>query len=175
VPLKVLSRRFGFDLARALLLFLLIGAIIPFSLQSASPQLTRNSAEPQRQALLWIKRNTPQNAVLIINSYLYTDLHESGSMGGGSNATYPFAHIYWNAAFDPEVHDTLLHNCWNRIDYLIVDTNMLSDIQNRGGPMLLLDRALHRSVLRAEFDAGNGDTRARIQIYQVTHDSNSCT
>lgn len=175
IPLKALSKRVGFDLARALLLFLLIGAIIPFSLQRESPQFTRNSAEPQRQALLWINRNAPQNAVLIINSYLYTDLHESGGMGAGGNATYPRAHIYWNAAFDPEVHDTLLRNCWNRIDYLIVDTNMLKDIQTRGGPMLLLDRALHRSILRAEFNASDGDARSRIQIYQVAHDPTSCT
>ncbi|GHO42551.1 phospholipid carrier-dependent glycosyltransferase [Ktedonospora formicarum] len=175
VPLRILSQRVGFDLARALLLFLLIGAIIPFNLQREEPQFSQNNAEPQRQALMWINRNVPQNSVLIINSYLYTDLHESGSMGAGNSSTYPRAHIYWNAAFDPEVHDTLLHNCWNNIDYLVIDTNMLNDIQSRGGPMLLLDRALHRSILRTEFNSTGNNTRARIQIYQVAHDPHSCT
>jgi hypothetical protein len=175
VPLRILSQRVGFDLARSVLIFLLIGAIIPFNLQREEPQFSQNNTEPQRQALMWINRNVPQNSVLIINSYLYTDLHESGSMGVGNSSTYSRAHIYWNAAFDPEVHDTLLHNCWNNIDYLVIDTNMLNDIQSRSGPMLLLDRAFHRSILRAEFNVADNNTRARIQIYQVAHDPHSCT
>lgn len=174
IPLKALSKRTSFDLARALLLFLLLGALIPLNIQRANPQFSQNTAEPQRQALLWINRNAPTSSVIIINSYLYTDLHETGGMGVGRGLPYTQAQIYWNAAFDPEVHNTLLHDCWNRIDYLVVDTQMQSDIQTRGGPMLLLDRALHRSVLRAQFDTASGDAQSRIQVYQVLHDATSC-
>ena len=165
VPLKRLSSRIGFDLFRTLLIFTLIGALIPASIQAALPLLGRGTIDraPQVQTstLAWIRGNVPQNAVVIINSDLYADLHDG--------KVYPQAHLYWNAAFDPEIHDVLLHDDWNKIDYIVVDQHLLHDIRTLGTPMLLLDQALHHAVLRQEFRAVNGDQQTVVQIYQVVH------
>jgi hypothetical protein len=104
--------------------------------------------------------------VVVINSNLYTDLHEQEGEGVGDGATYPHAEVYWNVALDPELHDTLLRGDWDRIDYIVADPGMLHDIETYGGGMDLVKTALEHSVLRVEF---KGDDTELIQIYQVIH------
>ncbi len=94
-------------------------------IQYTQPAIAQNETVTQSNALYWIRNNVSHNAVVITNSYLYTDLHEASNQG----ATFPNAHIYWNAALDPEVRGGLLHDDWNKIDYIIVDAQMLKDMQ----------------------------------------------
>jgi 4-amino-4-deoxy-L-arabinose transferase-like glycosyltransferase len=164
-PLKWLCQYIGFDLVRALLIFSLIGAFVPSMIQYTQPALAQNETVAQSNALYWIHNNIPHNAVVIINSYLYTDLHESSEQG----AAFPNAHLYWNAALDPEVRDGLLHDDWNKIDYIVVDAQMLHDIAAPGGPMLLLDRAIHHAILRVTYQTDTHTADSTIQIYQVVH------
>jgi hypothetical protein len=104
--------------------------------------------------------------MIVINSNLYTDLHEQGGDGVGDGATYPHAEVYWNVAFDPELHDTLLQDNWDRIDYIVADPGMLQDINTSGEDMDLIETALQHSILRVEF---KGDEGEQVQIYQVIH------
>jgi len=167
--LKWMTRRVGFDLVRTLLLFSLIGALVPFNVQLASPLFALHPTSAQSNALLWIRNNVPHNAVVITDSTFYTDLHEAGGEGVADGTTYPYAHIYWNVASDPEIYDGLLHEDWNAIDYIVADTQMLHDIKTSDSTMLVLNRALHHSILRVEFRADNGGQPVVIQIYQVIH------
>ncbi len=168
-PLKLATKHVGFDLARALLLFSLIGALIPYNMQFAAPSYSLQSTSAQSNALLWIRNNVPHNAVVIINSTLYTDLHEPGGEGVADGTTYPNAHIYWNVALDPAIHGGLLHDNWESIDYIVVDASMLHDMKTLDSSMLLLDRALHHAILRTEFRSDAGGQSEVIQIYQVIH------
>ena len=107
------------------------------------------------------------------------DLREPGGAGVGDGATYPYAHVYWNMAYDPELHDGLLQNNWDRIDYIVADSEMLRDIDTAGGEMVVIDSALKHSVLRQEFRQDDNETLKKgansreqqivISIYQVTH------
>lgn len=164
-PLKWLCKYIGFDLVRVLLIFSLIGAFIPSTIQIMQPAFVQNQTGAQTSALSWIRDNVPQNAVVITNSYLYTDLHEASNYGGA----FPNAHIYWNAALDPEIRGGLLHDDWNKIDYIVVDAQMRHEINTPGGPMLLLDRALHHALLRVTYQTSNHNPNNTIQIYQVIH------
>ena len=164
-PLKWLCQHIGFDLVRALLIFSLIGAFVPSMIQYTQPTLAQNETVTQSNALYWIRNNVSQSAVVITNSYLYTDLHEASDQGG----SFPNAHIYWNAALDPEVRGGLLHDDWNKIDYIVVDAQMLNDIKTPGGPMLLLDRALHHAILCVTYQTDDHNPDSTIQIYQVIH------
>lgn len=159
----------GFDLARAVLLFLLIGALVPYNVQLANASFTVQSTTAQNQALLWMRDNIPHNAVVITDSMLYTDLHEPGGEGVGNGASFTNAYIYWNAAGDPAIYNGVLHENWNAIDYLVVDAQMLSDIQSLNRSMLLLNRTLHHSILIGTFQTGNSKQNESIQIYQVIH------
>ena len=171
-PLKWLTRRVGFDLVRVLLLFSLIVALVPFNVQLASPLFALHPTSAQSDALLWIRNNVPHNAVVITDSTFYTDLHEAGGEGVADGTTYPYAHIYWNVVHDPKIYNGLLHEDWNAIDYIVADTKMLHDIKTSDSAMLVLNRALHHSILRVEFRADNGSQPASptvIQIYQIIH------
>ena len=161
-PLRWLTRKSGFDLARALLLFILVGALIPASIQQAEPVLAQNAAGPQQQALLWIRNNVPHNAVIIAPSYLYNDLREQGASANG----VPFSntYIYTDVVSDSQITNGQLKGNWQNINFLIVDASMLNDIKD-GGQYELLDEAIHHGTARATYGAARDGTR--IQIFQV--------
>jgi len=140
-------------------------ALIPYDFQhSLQPHnlFTQRPAVVETEALTWIRTHVPRRAVVVINSNLFTDLHEPEGEGVGDGATYPYAQVYWNVALDPALHETLLS-----IDYIVADSQMLHDIQTYGGAgMNMIKKALEHAVLRVEF---SGDDYEFIQIYQVMH------
>ncbi len=119
--------------------------------------------------MVWVRNHVPRSAMIVINSYLYMDLREPDGQGVGGGAAYPYAHVYWNVAYDPELHDLLLQGNWDRIDYLVLDSEMLHDIKVSGGPMMSLNTALQHSILRAEFRTDDTENQIVISIYQVIH------
>ncbi|MFL5624317.1 MAG: ArnT family glycosyltransferase [Ktedonobacteraceae bacterium] len=164
-----LGRLVRFELVGVLLIFGVLAAIIPYDVQhSLNPYnlFTQRPSLVQTQAVTWIRAHVPHRAMIVINSNIFTDLHEQGSAGVGDGTTYPYAHVYWFVALDPSLHDTLLKNNWDRIDYIVIDSEMLNDIQHYGGEMDLIKTALAHSVLRVEF---KGDNHEFVQIYQVVH------
>lgn len=163
-PLRWLTGKIGFDLARALLFFVLIGVLIPSGIHRATPLLTKDSAGPQQQALLWIRSNIPHDSLVITNSYMFSDLREPGGMGVGNGAPFAHAHIYSNVVLDPAVLDKELNGDWQKINFLVVDDNMLKDIHARQ-QYALLNQALHHGILRSQFGSSKDGTL--IQIYQV--------
>ncbi len=168
-PLRWITKRVGFDLLRALLIFSVIGILITRDIQITAPAFSQQPNTVQTQAMLWLRNNVPHNSVLIVDSTLYTDLHETGGASTADGTIYPYAHIYWNVTSDPELYGTLLHNNADAIDYLVVTPTMLRDIKNPDTSMLLLNRALHHAILRTEFRSTYDGQVAIIQIYQVIH------
>ncbi len=164
-----LGKRMRFELAQVALIFLCIACTIVNDGLHARTIFTANLTAPQVEALAWIRNNVPHNAVVVINSYFFTDLHEEGGAGVGDGALYPYAHVYWNVAYDPDLHDTLLRNDWHRIDYIVTDSQMLNDIKNFQGSMELLNKALQNASLVADFRPNPSDGHDAIQIYQVNH------
>jgi 4-amino-4-deoxy-L-arabinose transferase-like glycosyltransferase len=167
--LRWLTRLTRFDIARVLLIFAIIGGIGVYDAQHSAHVFTQNLTFVQTNALTWLRDNVPHNAVVVINSYFYTDLHEQGGEGVGNGTTFQHADIYWNVAYDPELHDGLLNGNWDNIDYIVSDTPMKYDIQHLGGDMNLINSALQHSFLRADFRPSQYDSQDAIQIYQVIH------
>ncbi len=158
-----------FELGVILLLLFAIVPLVRYDFQRSTEPVnffTQHPALVQTEALTWIRTQAPRRAMIVINSNLYTDLHEQEGDGVGDGTTFPHADVYWNVAFDPELHDTLLQDNWDRIDYIVADPGMLQDIKTSGGDMNLIETALKHSILRVEF---KGDDSELIQIYQVIH------
>ena len=127
----------------------ILAAIGPYDFQhSLTPKnlFTLRPTAVQMEALVWIRNHVQHDAVIIINPNLYTDLHEEGGDGVGEGATYPYANVYWNVALDPEEHETLLKGNWDRIDYIVADSEMLNDIKTYGGQMMIIDESLYHST-----------------------------
>ncbi len=164
-----IGRLVRFELVEVFLIFAVLAAIIPYDVQhSLSPYnlFTLRPALVETEALTWIRTHVPRRAVIVINPNLFTDLHEQEGEGIGDGTTYPYAHVYWFVALDPELHDILLKKNWDRIDYIVADSEMLNDMKQYGGGMDLIKTALEHSVLRVEF---TGDDYEFIRIYQVRH------
>lgn len=158
-----------FNVVRAVLLIIAIIALIPYNVKATGFRFYQHPTSAQQQALVWVRANVPHNSFIVINSYLYVDLRVPGGQGIGDGAPYPHAEVYWNVAGDPELHVQALQNNPDRIDYIVADSEMLHDIQNTGGNMQIIDDALKKSVLRAEFRADDHDLQIVIQVWQVIH------
>jgi len=158
-----------FDVVRAMLLIVALAAVVPYDIQETSFRFYQHPTSAQEQAIAWIRENVPHNDFIVINSYPYLDLRLPGGQGVGDGAPFPHAEVYWSVAYDPVLYQKTLQNNWDRIDYIVADSEMLNDIKTFGGPMLLIDKALNHSVLRAQFRADDQDSQIVISIYQVIH------
>jgi Dolichyl-phosphate-mannose-protein mannosyltransferase len=159
----------------AILIIGVIGVIVPYDMQYAEIAFTQHPTSAQTDALVWVRNNVPRNDVIVLNSYLFMDLYEPSGEGVGNGATYPYAHVYWDVAYVPELYNNLLQANWDRVDYIVADSEMLHDITTMGGPMLMIRQALHHSILRTEFRADDHDKQIVITIYQVIHKQPSPT
>jgi hypothetical protein len=157
------------ELVCTLLIVGIAGGVLVSDLRYSENAFTQHSTSAQTQSMVWIRNHVAHNAVIVINSYLYMDLRQPGGVGVGDGATYPYADVYWNIAYDPELHNELLQNNWDRIDYIVADSEMMHDIGSAGEPMLLIETALHHSILREEFRANENDNQIVISIFQVVH------
>jgi hypothetical protein len=158
-----------FDVVRAALLVVVLVALIPYNVNAMKGIFYQHPTSAQQQALVWVRDNVPHNSFIVINSYMYVDLRVPGGQGTGDGAPYPHAEVYWNVAGDPELHKNTLENNPDRIDYIVADSEMLHDIQTVGGDMGIIDHALKKSVLRAEFRADDQNLQVVIQVWQVIH------
>jgi hypothetical protein len=158
-----------FDVVRAFLLLIVLVALIPYNVKAMGGIFYQHPTSAQQQALVWIRTHVPHNSFIVINSYMYLDLRVLGGQGVGDGAPYPHAEVYWNVAGDPELHQQALDNNPDRIDYIVADSEMLHDIQTAGGDMGIINDALQKSVLRAEFRADDQKLQIVIQVWQVIH------
>jgi len=165
-PIRWLSKRIGFDLIRVLLIFGIIGALVPYRVQSTQVLMTQDATIAQVNALTWIRQHVPQSATVVANSYLYADLHEPAGSGG---KVYGRAQFYLDVVHNPDVRFTVLHDNWENIDYIVADQQILQYVRNHPADMILLDRAFHHATLQQEFRADNNDPQTSVQIYQINH------
>ena len=163
------SRLVHFDLVRPLLIFGVIAAIVPYDMANAGVIYTQHPTSAQDQAITWVRENVPHNDFIVINSYLYMDLRAPNGIGVSDGATYPYAHVYQNVATDPAIKYALLDNNYDRIDYIIADSGMLSDIQTQPALYTILSKALNSSIVRATFSTPDGNNDIVITIYEVKH------
>jgi hypothetical protein len=163
-PLRWLTRPIHFDLARVMLLFVLLGMLVPLDIQFAQPLLAEKGSGPQQQAMTWVSYNVPRNAVIITGSYMYADLVDPEGMAVGGATPFTKAQIYTDAALDPAIAQKLLKEQWQNIDFLVVDASMRKEIRT-DRRFTLLNEALHHATLRVSF--GSSQDGTQIQIYQV--------
>ncbi len=158
-----------FDVVRVVLILGVLAAIVPYDLMHMGILFTQHPTSAQNQAITWVRQHVPHNDFIVINSYLYMDLRGDGGTGVGDGATYPYAHVYQNVATDPAIRDALLGGNADRIDYIIADSGMISDIQAQPALYGFLAKALNSSVIDAQFSTPDEGSDIVITIYEVKH------
>ena len=163
-----LGKLVRFDLVRAVLVLGVIAAIVPYDIQASTIPFTQHPTTAQTQTMAWIRSNIPRNSFVVINSYLYMDMRQPGGASVGDGAVFPFAHVYFNVATDPEIYNLILNNNSDRIDYIVADSEMLHDIQGDNTYKIIND-ALKNSIPVATFKSQDHTTDLVITVYQVQH------
>lgn len=107
-------------------------------------------ADAQNQAVVWIEEHIAHKSTIIIDMYMWPDLYDHG---------YINAHYYWKAQADPAIRDSVFHNNWRNIDYIVTTDQMLSDVQVQH--MQLLQDTLANSTLLTRFDSGSWPIEVR--------------
>ncbi|HCI80697.1 MAG TPA: hypothetical protein DHW02_13510 [Ktedonobacter sp.] len=160
-----------FDFIRAVLVLALVLCIFPYYyyIGGYTYAFTQHPTSAQDQAMTWVRDNVPNSAFIVINSYLYMDLRTDGGAGVGDGAPYPYAHVYFNVATDPTIYQQLLDNNYDRIDYIVADSEMINDINNDPVTYKIILQALKASVLRVEYKTDDQNSQIDIKIYQVVH------
>jgi Dolichyl-phosphate-mannose-protein mannosyltransferase len=86
----------------------------------------------QTETMDWIRNNVPRNSYVVMNSYLYMDMHASGGEAVGDGSIFPNSDVYVQIANDPTMI-ALEGGNWDRVDYIIADSQVYSYIT---GPQL---------------------------------------
>ena len=109
-------------------------------------------ADAQDMATSWIKDNVSPKSRILIDEYMWSDLHDDG---------YAYAHYYWKVQTDPAIRDTLFHDNWRNFDYVATTSQMLVDMQTQN--MTLVKDVIDNSTPVAHFDTGGW----RVEIRKV--------
>src|SRR5579859_5564177 len=169
-----------FDVVRAALLVIALAAVVPYDIKETSFRFYQHPTSAQEQAITWIRQNVPHDAFIVTNSYPYLDLRLPGGQGVGDGAPFPHAEVYWSVAYDPTLNGTkgALQANWDRIDYIVADSEMLTDFQTFGQNNII-NQAMGNIVnpawkpghvvLVAQFSAQDHNSSIVIYIYQVVH------
>lgn len=167
-----------FDVVRAMLLIVALAAVVPYDIKETSFRFYQHPTSAQEQAITWIRQNVPHDSFLVVNSYAYLDLRLPGGQGVGDGAPFPHAEIYWNVAGDPAIYSSILLGNPDRIDYIVTDSEMLTDFQSFGQNNIInkdMGNIVNPSwkpghvVQVAQFSAQDHNSSIVIYIYQVVH------
>ncbi len=163
------GRLVHFDVLRVVLILGVLAAIIPYDLMHMGYIFIQHPTSAQDQAVTWVRQHVPHNDFIVINSYLYMELRGEDGTGVGDGATYPYAHVYQNVATDPAIRDAILGGNPDRIDYIIADSGMISDIKTQPALYGFLAKALNSSIIDAQFSTPDEGSDIVITIYEVKH------
>jgi hypothetical protein len=103
----------------------------------------------QERAVSWAERHIPPDNTIVIDMYMWVDLHDPGSL---SQQPFTLAHFYWKVAEDPAIRDGVFHDNWRKIDYIITTPQLVQDTQLQGFP--IIRAALDHSRSVASFNTG---------------------
>jgi 4-amino-4-deoxy-L-arabinose transferase-like glycosyltransferase len=112
-----------------------------------------SQAVAQRQAISWVLVHIPPKSTIVIDQYMWTDLHDQYQNND------VFAHYYWKVEQDPAIRDKVFHNDWHNIDYVVTTIQMLTDVQE--SHMTLVGAAIDHSTIIAHFESGGWPIEVR--------------
>jgi 4-amino-4-deoxy-L-arabinose transferase-like glycosyltransferase len=114
---------------------------------------TVDQVEGQMEAIEWVARNLPEDAVIVTDNYAFVQLRE----------THENTHHYWKVDTDPAVRFNVLNDNVCNIDYIIATPQVLADINGFG--LDLMRRTYEQSQMLRTYD-NNGWP---VEIRQVSH------
>lgn len=85
---------------------------------------TSQQADAQIQALDWVKTNLGTQSSLVIDQYIWTELHDMPTRADSFN----LAHWYWKVERDPAIGEKIFHGDWRNFDYVLSTGQLENDM-----------------------------------------------
>ena len=82
----------------------------------------------QRQAIQWVLDNVSPNSRIIIDMYMWADLHEVPA----GKQPFTAAEYYWKVDLDPTVRNQVFKDSWRTVDWVIATPQVLFDARAQG-------------------------------------------
>jgi hypothetical protein len=115
---------------------------------------TAHPVDGGEQAVSWIRRHIPPSSRMLIDNFMWQDLHVPPS----GAPKFPDAQYYWKAGEDPQIQRQGFHNSWRNVDYVISTPQLFADAQNS---LPLVTPALEHSLLVKAFNSGGWSVEVR--------------
>ncbi len=87
----------------------------------------------QKNAILWIKNNLPEEASIAIDSYALVDIRDPHNI---NDKTFPNADWYYKINRDPVIRDKKYQSNWQNINYIALTHEMLKQIKTDNYPIV---------------------------------------
>jgi 4-amino-4-deoxy-L-arabinose transferase-like glycosyltransferase len=116
---------------------------------------TKHPVDGQVQAVKWIDTHVPPSSRLVIDDYMWNDLHTPSS---GAPA-FPDAQYYWTVGEDPKLRRQAFGDDWRKVDYVVSTPQLVTDTRQQDFPVVA--PALEHSVPIATFDTGGWEVQVR--------------
>ena len=118
---------------------------------------TRHPVNAQVQAVKWVERHLPPSSRMLIDDYMWNDLHSPPS----GEPEFRDAQYYWTVGEDPKLRRQGFGDDWRKVDYVISTPQLIADTRQQGFPVVA--PALEHSVAIAGFDSGGW----RVEVRRV--------
>jgi hypothetical protein len=116
---------------------------------------TSRQADAQLQAEDWVRTNLPVSSRLVVDEYMWLDLHDPADGRPGFAA----AHWYWKVTEDPAINQGVFRGDWRNVDYVITTPQLIHDTQS--AHLGLVGPALQHSAPVISFDSGGWKVQVR--------------
>lgn len=115
---------------------------------------TADPVRGQEEAVTWVQQHLPRSSRIVIDNYMWYDLHVPASGAPFKDAIY-----YWNVGFDPGLRRDVFGDNWRTVNYVISTPQMVHDLTTQAFPVVT--PAFEHSVMVRSFDTGGWTVEVR--------------
>lgn len=140
-----------------------IAMIWYYGFHGPNKQFIRDETKQQKEAIVWIKENLPEDSAIAIDAYALVDIRDPRSV---NEKTFPNADWFYKVNRDPMIRDDKYNADWKNFDYIALTHEMLRQVKTDDNP--IVKEAFRNSLPVAKW-MGNKETFVDEQRFQTTN------
>ncbi len=123
----------------------------------------RDETTQQKEAIVWIKENLPEDSAIAIDAYALVDIRDPHNI---NDKTFPDADWFYKVNRDPMIRDDKYNADWKNFDYIALTHEMLRQVKTDDNPIV---KEAYRNALPVAKWMGNTETFVDEQTFRTTN------
>ena len=158
---SIMSKREGIrTMIIAVPFFIMVGY---YGFYGPTKHFVRDETTQQKEAIVWIKENLPENTAIAIDAYALVDIRDPHSV---NEKTFPNADWFYKINRDPMIRDEKYGADWKNFDYIALTHEMLKQVKEDDNPIV---KEAYRNSLPVAKWMGNTETFVDEQKFRTTN------